>query len=168
MPPIIREANANDANAVKACVVAAFELYTERIGKPPAPMLLDFPVEIKAGHVWLAESHGEVVDMLVQYETTQGFYIDTVAVVPHLQGTGIGKALLQFAEQEALRRGYDSIYLCTNAKMTENQIFYPRIGYVEYEHKFDGGYDRIFYRKRLVKKRAIEGTLTKMPTVITM
>ena len=150
--PLIREAISSDAEVVKACVVAAFDIYTERIGKPPGPMLLDFSAEIEARHVWLAESSGQVVGVLVQYETTQGFYIDTVAVVPHLQGTGIGKALLQFAEQEALRRGYDSIYLCTNAKMTENQIFYPRIGYVEYERKFDGGYDRIFYRKQLVKK----------------
>ena len=150
--PIIREASASDADAVKACVVAAFEIYIERIGKPPAPMLLDFPAEIEARHVWLGESHGEVVGVLVQYETKQGFYIDTVAVHPHLQGTGVGKALLQFAEQEALRHGYDSIYLCTNAKMTENQIFYPRIGYVEYERKFDEGYDRIFYRKQLANK----------------
>jgi len=150
--PIVREAIASDANAVKSCVIAAFEIYTTRIGKPPAPMLLDFPAEIESRHVWLAESNGEVVGVLVQYETQQGFYIDTVAVVPHLQGTGIGKALLQFAEQEALRRGYDSIYLCTNVKMTENQVFYPRIGYVEYERKFDEGYDRIFYRKQLNNK----------------
>jgi ribosomal protein S18 acetylase RimI-like enzyme len=150
--PIIREAIASDADAVKACVVASFDIYTERIGKPPGPMLLDFPAEIEAGHVWLDETNGEVVGVLVQYETTQGFYIDTVAVVPHFQGTGVGKALLQFAEKEALRRGYDSIYLCTNVKMTENQIFYPRIGYVEYERKFDEGYDRIFYRKQLANK----------------
>jgi GNAT superfamily N-acetyltransferase len=147
--PIIREASASDADTVKACVVAAFEMYIERIGKPPAPMLLDFPAEIGARHVWLAELGGQVVGVLVQYETQQGFYIDTVAVNSHLQGTGVGKALLQFAEQEALRRDYDSIYLCTNVKMTENQIFYPRIGFVEYERKFDEGYDRIFYRKQL-------------------
>ena len=152
MSLLIREAIASDADAVKACVVAAFEIYVERIGKPPAPMLLDFPAEIEARHVWLAESSGEVLGVLVQYETQQGFYIDTVAVHPHLQGNGVGKALLQFAEQEALKRGYDSIYLCTNVKMTENQIFYPRIGYVEYERKFDGGYDRIFYRKQLIKR----------------
>jgi GNAT superfamily N-acetyltransferase len=112
-------------------------------------MLLDFPAEIEARHVWLAETDGKVVGVLVQYETEAGFYIDTVAVEPPQQGKGVGKALLQFAEQEALRRGYDSIYLCTNARMTENQIFYPRIGYVEVDRKLDQGYDRIFYRKSL-------------------
>ena len=131
------------------CVTAAFSPYVERIGNPPAPMLLDFPAVIAAGQTWLAELELRVVGVLVQYETEQGFYIDTVAVLPALQGRGVGRALLEFAEDEARRRGYRSLYLCTNAKMTENQVLYPKIGYVEYERKVDQGYDRIFYRKEL-------------------
>jgi ribosomal protein S18 acetylase RimI-like enzyme len=88
---------------------------------------------------------------IVQYETELGFYIEAVAVLPHLQGSGVGKALLQFAEQEAMRRGYESVYLVTNVKMTENQALYQRIGYVEYARKFDGGYDKVFYRKPLAR-----------------
>jgi hypothetical protein len=34
--------------------------------------------------------------------------------------------------------------------MTENQVLYPRIGYVEYERKYEAGYDRVFYSKALV------------------
>lgn len=151
MQTVIREACGDDAGVVKACVVAAFQHYTARIGKQPGPMLLDFPAQIQARHVWLAESDGVVTGALVQYETELGFYIHTVAVLPHLQGSGVGRALLEFAEREAIRRGYESIYLVTNAKMTENQVFYPRIGYVEYERKFDGGYDKIFYRKPLAR-----------------
>ncbi len=153
MSVMIREASHNDAPAARACVAAAFELYVERIGKPPAPMLLDFSAEIEKKHIWLADVRGKVVGVLVQYETRQGFYIDTVAVDPLYQGTGVGKELLQFAEQEALGRGYDSIYLCTNIRMTENQLFYPRIGYVEYDRRFDEGYDRIFYRKILCAQK---------------
>ena len=87
--------------------------------------------------------------VLVQYETEEGFYIDTVAVLPVLLGTGIGRALLLFAEEEARRRGFNSLYLCTNVNMTENQVLYPKIGYVEYERKPTEGYDRIYYRKQL-------------------
>ena len=148
--PFVCLATPADAAGVRSCVVAAFEHYVERIGKPPAPMLLDFDAEIHAGHVWLLSSDGKVVGALVQYPTDLGFYIDTVAVVPSSQGTGVGRALLEFAEKEALRRGYRSIYLCTNSKMTENQVFYPRIGYVEYERKNEAGFDRVFYRKDLV------------------
>ncbi len=104
---ILREATQTDAQAAKACVDAAFKIYIERMGKPPAPMLLDFLSEIAEKHVWLAEADGEVVGVLVQYETEKGFYIDTVAVDPRHQGSGVGKSLLQLAEREALRRGYE-------------------------------------------------------------
>ena len=147
--PTIRLADAGDAEAVARCVNAAFEPYIERIGKPPAPMLLDHPKLIRGGRVWVAEHRGRLAGVLVQYETDAGFYIDTVAVSPSLQGTGVGRALLLFAEREARRRGFASIYLCTNSRMTENQRFYPKIGYVETERRTEAGYDRIFYRKQL-------------------
>ncbi len=147
--PFIRPAQPIDASAVAKCVNAAFTTYIARIGKPPAPMLADFPMIIAAGQVWVAEVDTELVGVLIQYETETGFYIDTVAVYPALQCTGVGRTLLRFAESEAIRRGFHSIYLCTNVKVTENQIFYPKIGYVEYERKLDQGYDRIFYRKQL-------------------
>ena len=145
----VRLAGAADAAGVRACVHAAFSHYIDRIGKPPAPMLLDFEAEIASGHVWVAADGAAIVGALVQFETPLGFYIDTVAVLPQRHGSGAGRALLQFAEAEARRRGYSSLYLCTNSRMTENQVFYPRIGYVEYERKQEQGYDRVFYRKSL-------------------
>ncbi len=145
----IRPARAADEAAARACVEAAFEMYIERIGKPPGPMLLDYAAEIAAGHVWVAEAEGRLVGTLVQFETADGFYIDTVAAHPEVQGTGVGQALLVYAEEEAQRRGYESLYLCTNEKMTENQVFYPRIGYVETGRRLEDGYQRVFYRKAL-------------------
>ena len=146
---MVRLAATSDAPAVLACVSAAFEMYIDRIGKPPAPMLLDYPKLIAERSVWVVERVAEIEGVLVQFETTDGFYIDTVASRPRARGTGVGRALLQFAEREATRRGYASVCLCTNSKMTENQVFYPRIGYVEYERKSEAGYDRVFYRKSL-------------------
>lgn len=146
---IIRAAHYHDAADVRACVVLAFERYAERMGIVPAPMLLDFGVEIETNHVWVAENEARVEGVLVQYETPLGFYVDTVAVAPGAQRKGVGKALFLFAEQEAVRRGYRALYLCTNAKMTENLAMYPRAGYVEYARKQESGYDRVYYRKAL-------------------
>jgi len=147
--PIVRLATAHDAIAARACVLAAFEPYIARIGRPPAPMLLDYPTLVEASYVWVAELSSQVKGVLVQYETSDGFYIDTVAVNPKASGTGVGRALLEFAEDEAARRGFASVYLCTNSKMIENQVLCPKIGYVEYDRRIEAGYDRIFYRKGL-------------------
>lgn len=145
----VRAAHNGDVLAAAACVGAAFEPYVERIGKPPVPMLSDYAALTAEEKVWIAELDGQVVGVLVQYETADGFYIDTVAASPAMQGTGVGRALLEFAEGEARRRGFDSICLCTNSKMTENQVLYPKIGYVEYDRRAQSGYERVFNRKRL-------------------
>jgi GNAT superfamily N-acetyltransferase len=150
LPPVVRLASGGDAADVLACVTAAFGPYVERMGKAPGPMLLDYPRLIAEGHVWVAARNAKIEGVIVQFETPDGFYVDTVASSPAARGTGVGRALLEFAEHEAGRRGFASIYLCTNAKMTENQDFYPRIGYVEYDRRNDAGYDRVFYRKILV------------------
>ena len=149
MGVMIRAAQEADTPACAACVHNAFHKYIERIGKPPAPMLLDFAALIKEGKVWVAEYRGAISGVLVLYPADKGFYLDTVAVVPAHQRLGIGRALLQFAEAEARRRGFEAVYLCTNVKMTENQTFYPHVGYVEYDCHAEDGYDRIFYRKEV-------------------
>jgi GNAT superfamily N-acetyltransferase len=147
--PIVRPASTADAADALACVVDAFSPYIERMGKPPGPMLLDYPALIDAGCVWVAERGARIEGVLVQFETPDGFYVDTVASSARARGTGVGRTLLEFAEREAARRGFASIYLCTNSKMTENQVFYPKIGYVEYDRKNEAGYDRVFYPKSL-------------------
>ena len=150
MPEIIvRAARGEDVHEIKKCVDDAFRKYIARIGKPPAAMLFDYSDYINEDKVWVAEYQGDLCGMLVLFPDEEGFYLDTIAVNSSYQGRGVGRALLQFAEQEALRRGFSSIYLCTNVKMTENQILYPKIGYVEYERRTEDGYDRIFYRKQL-------------------
>jgi GNAT superfamily N-acetyltransferase len=72
-----------------------------------------------------------------------------IAVQPRHQGTGVGRALLRLAEDEALRQGHDSIYLFTNEKMTENRALYERIGYVEYKRLALAERTRVFLRKPL-------------------
>src|SRR5678815_2758239 len=82
--PIVRLAATSEAPAVLACVSAAFEMYIDRIGKPPAPMLLDYSKLIAERSVWVVERVAEIEGVLVQFETTDGFYIDTVASSPCL------------------------------------------------------------------------------------
>ena len=149
MESTIRQAVATDTPAIRSCVNEAFSPYIARIGISPAPMLLDFDAHVLDRHIWVAIVADEIVGVLVQYETPEGFYIDTVASHPRARGCGIGKSLLVFAEGEAARRGFDSLYLCTNAKMFENQVLYPKVGYVEYDRKHSQGHERIYYRKLL-------------------
>lgn len=149
--PRIRPATADDLAAVQRCVNDAFTPYIARIGKPPAPMLVDHAAQIAAGHVWVAVAATGVVGVLVAYPTEGSWYVDTVAVSPAHQRTGAGRALLQRAEHEARSHGFDAVTLCTNLAMTDNQALYPKIGYVKTGRRHIEGYDRIYYRKAVAK-----------------
>jgi len=149
----LRRADANDAASVAACAVEAFRHYIPRLGLTPIPMTRDYGTAIANAQVWVATQQGETIAALVLDATDEGFLIDVVAVLPQHQGTGVGRALLELAEHEALRQGHDSIYLFTNEKMSENRALYERIGYVEYKRLSLAERTRVFLRKPLKQPR---------------
>ncbi|MGJ3702450.1 GNAT family N-acetyltransferase [Variovorax sp. AFSI2.2] len=148
-PWVLRRAEADDAASVAACAVEAFRHYIPRLGLTPIPMTKDYGEAIANAQVWVATQQGETIAALVLDVTDEGFLIDVIAVQPRHQGTGVGRALLRLAEDEALRQGHDSIYLFTNEKMTENRALYERIGYVEYKRLALAERTRVFLRKPL-------------------
>lgn len=145
----LRPANELDASEVTACVNAAYRHYIERIGKPPGPMTEDYAKVIRESRVTVAENRGEITGVLVLAVTEEGFLLENVAVHPAHHGKGLGRTLLEFAEAEALREGFDSIYLYTHEKMTENQALYAKIGYIEFDRRTEKGFARVYMRKSL-------------------
>lgn len=145
----LRSATAADAANVTRLVDAAYGHYVERIGTLPGPMTDDYAKVIRNHHVTVAERHGATVGVIVLTVTDEGFLIENVAVHPSHRGTGLGRAMLEFAEAEARRAGFDSIYLYTHEKMTENLALYSRIGYVEYERRSQGAFSLVYMRKHL-------------------
>jgi GNAT superfamily N-acetyltransferase len=148
--PAVRIACAADVALVHAIVDAAYRSYIPRIGKPPGPMLDDYAQRIADGQVWILADAGDILGILVLEETADGMLLDNIAVAPGQQGKGHGRTLLDFAETEAKRRGWNTIQLYTNALMTENIALYGRIGYVETARVTEKGFDRVYMVKQLV------------------
>lgn len=144
-----RSANGSDASKAAELVDAAYGHYVERIGRLPGPMTDDYAEVIRNRQVTVAESHGAIVGLIVLTVTGEGFLIDNVAVHPSHRGTGLGRTFLELAEAEARRAGFDSIYLYTHEKMTENLALYSRIGYVEYDRRSQGAFSLVYMRKQL-------------------
>ncbi len=104
---------------------------------------------VRTHQVTVAERGPEVVGMVVLGVTPGGFVVDNVAVDPSHQRMGVGRLLLEHAEAEARRAGFDSIYLYTHERMTENLALYARIGYVEYDRRLHGDACLVHMRKQL-------------------
>jgi N-acetylglutamate synthase-like GNAT family acetyltransferase len=147
----LRPATGSDVPSVAALVDAAYEHYVDRIGMLPRSMTDDYAAVIRDRQVTVAEHDGAIVGVVVLTVTDEGFLVDNVAVHPSRprRGTGLGRALLQFAEAEARRVGFDAIHLYTHEQMTENLALYSRIGYVEYDRRSQGPFSLVYMRKQL-------------------
>ena len=144
-----RAATTADVSEMAALVNTAYGHYVERIGMLPRPMTDDYAKVIANQQVTIAENHGTIVGLIVLTVDDEGFFIDNVAVDPSYRGRGLGRALLELAESQARRAGFDSIYLYTHEKMTENLAIYSSIGYVEYDRRSRGEFSLVYMRKQL-------------------
>ena len=145
----IRQATSRDAGDVAECVCRAFIDYIPLIGKQPQPMLDVYPALISQSRVYLAASQEKIVGVLVVDETDEGFCIDTLAIHPAFQGCGIGKQLIDLAENLAKQRQFQSVYLATNSLMFKTQGIYTHLGFVEYDKRIVNSYNRIMMRKKI-------------------
>jgi ribosomal protein S18 acetylase RimI-like enzyme len=147
---MIRPAHADDAAAVGQLVHDAYTHYVARLGKPPGPMLDDFARRIADEQVWILEDDGALAGILVLEDAENGaLLLDNVAVAPTAQGKGYGRALVEFAEAEARRRGHTQVRLYTNEVMTENIALYRRLGFAETGRVSEKGYERVYMAKPL-------------------
>jgi GNAT superfamily N-acetyltransferase len=147
---VIRRARPEDRAAVEAIVNAAYAIYVDRIGKPPGPMLDDYASLIADGSVSVLEDpDGTMAAIVVLVPQPDHLLLDNIAVRPDRQGQGLGRRLIEFAEDEARRLGYAELRLYTHQTMTENIVFYARLGFAETGRAHQGGYDRVFMTKRL-------------------
>lgn len=125
-----RPARATDLKTVDEVVAEAYQPWAASLGFRPRPMDADYADLIEAGRVYVT-GHGGVDGIVVLVDEDDCLLVENVAVRLGLQGQGIGRALLAFAEREAARRRLSALRLYTNEKMASNVALYLALGYVE-------------------------------------
>jgi ribosomal protein S18 acetylase RimI-like enzyme len=145
----LRPATAADVPALAELVDAAYGHYIERIGGRPRPMTDDYGEVVCTRRVTVAERGGLIVGLVVLDQGQGEIVIDNVAVHPAHQGTGVGRALLEHAEDVARDAELTSVCLYTHERMVENLALYRRIGYVEYDRRQHGAAVIVHLRKAL-------------------
>ncbi len=145
----IRRAAANDAEFLRVLHQRAYAKYLERMNRVPEPMAANWQEILGEDAVWLAEMDGNPSGALVLRTRADHLLIWSVAVDPGLQGRGIGRQLLEFAELEAGRRGIGEIRLYTNETFTENIGLYEAIGYAVTHIESTRTHTLVHMRKRI-------------------
>ena len=128
----IRKAKISDADALTACMQAAYNIYLSRLdGVTLPPMNVDYEEEIRSYPVWIAESDKLLVGGLILVAENEYMSIANIAVHPEFQGNGLGRGLMEFGEKEAKLNGYSELRLATHILLTENLSLYIHLGWSE-------------------------------------
>lgn len=91
---------------------------------------------------FLALKESEIVGCVFILERADDLYVGKLAVVPALQGQGIGKRLMQAVEDLARSHNRAAIELQTRVELTGNHAAFARLGFRETERTAHKGYDR--------------------------
>ena len=145
----IRRATPDDQHAIDAIIQEAFSIYIGRIGRKPQPMLDDYTTLIKDGVVYVIEGDGEIKGTVMLVPQEGAMIVDNLAVAQSARGTGLGRKLLEFADESARLAGYQTLQLHTNETMVENIAIYTRMGYAETHRADNKGWKRVYMAKNL-------------------
>ncbi len=147
----IRRAAARDEARLGALQKRAYVKYVPRIGAEPQPMAETAATLLQAYEVWVVDGVEDgLAGALVLRSAPDHLLIWSVAVDPTQQGTGLGRRLLDFAEEQARARGLNEVRLYTNAQFTENRELYAHLGYAETGLETFEGRELVHMAKSLV------------------
>ena len=109
----------------------------------------DYAYHVAEGEVFVLERDGRIGAVCVLIAAPDHLLLDNVAVDPDLHGSGLGRVMIRFAEDEARNRGFAELRLFTNVRMLSNIALYERLGFVETHRGEAGGHHRVFMTKML-------------------
>ena len=146
----LRQATAKDADAIATLVDRAYRKYLPHIGRPPSPMTDNYHAVVHDHDVWVVDGAAAIDAVLVLIPDPDALFIDNIAVEPSRQQAGLGRMLMDFAEDESCRLGLPALTLVTNEHMTENIALYTRIGFVETRRELRRGSYTVHMRKEFL------------------
>jgi GNAT superfamily N-acetyltransferase len=127
----LRRATPGDAPELNRLARAAYARHVPAIGREPQPMATDWATLFDSMEIWALDGPDGIEASLALEPSESWVTIWSVAVAPSVQGTGLGSALLGFAEERAQALGRPEVRLFTNAKMAGNVALYAAKGYLE-------------------------------------
>ena len=131
----------------RAAFVSEAAIYGSVDMPPLTQTLAELEAELRSESGFVARIEGRLVGAIRFVERDDVLLIGRIAIAPDMQGEGIGRMLLDAAEESSAA---DAAELFTGSLSEANLRLYEACGYEEHERIPDGdGTEQVFLRKRL-------------------
>lgn len=81
------------------------------------------------GPLWVAVANDEIVGTVSVVPEPEWLYIRSIAVLPQVQGLGVGQKLLETVERYAIENGFDKLFLYTTYFSSSALRLYEKNGF---------------------------------------
>lgn len=126
-----RSATKTDLDWIRAATEAAYAIYLPVLGYPPVPVTEDYAPRVAGDEVFIFTVENADCGLVVIETHDHWLDIFSIVVLPEFQGSGAGRAILNWVEDRAAQSGKAEVRLYTNALMERNIGIYRQAGYVE-------------------------------------
>lgn len=142
---MIRKAAPDDVKGLRAAVLAAYAPFANiGTGLPLVAEALD--ADIRDHLVWVADDRGIILGGIVLAVSDGHAHLMNLAVHPDWGGQGLGRELIDTAQDAAVALGCTEMFLTTHPQMTATIVFYAKLGWVETGRDAD----KVFMKTSLV------------------
>lgn len=135
----------SDWDGLMRLLKAAFAHQAGRIDPPSSVHRLDpvsIAVKARQERLFLAFDHDRLVGCVFAKSLGSAMYIGKLAVLPAMQGQGIGRTLMAAAQAFAERTQHNALQLDVRIELTENHETFAALGFVKIGEHAHEGYDR--------------------------
>jgi GNAT superfamily N-acetyltransferase len=137
----IRMTVLDDASSIASLLARSFAEYESSYTPEAFAATISTPDRIRdrigEGPVWLALRNEIVVGTLSAIARGDALYLRGMAIDPEARGDGIGRALLECAEEYAIRNGFERLFLSTTPFLKSAIRLYERYGFSRSNEKSD-------------------------------
>lgn len=129
----IRRATVADAIEVLEVILDAGSMFRDaqmaEVSDNTPPAIEDVEAQIRTGNVWVAKHDRRLVGCILVGVLDGNAHIEQVSVSRSHQGRGLGRRLVERAEDWARAQGHDRVTLTTFTGVSWNAPYDARLGY---------------------------------------
>ena len=155
----IRRAKPEDASSIASVLYRSFAEYEASYTPEAFRATTLTPEEIRGrlseGPTWVALAEDTVIGTVSALPRGEALYLRSMAVAPTARGKGVGRQLLECAEEFAVQNQFKSLLLSTTPFLTRAIRLYEQCGF----GRSDEGPDALFGTPLLTLVKALRGAI---------